>query len=145
MRAAPRSCRRMPASTPRLRSIGHTVTTVTRRHESASTTEASIVPATGIVLSLSEIMSEDQLLFLVFADLDQALAGELLRHGDDPCLRIVDVAQLDRAKRGNVVLQQLGGAVRHALEEQLAQLFRGALQGKRQLVAFHRAQQYLHR
>src|SRR5208337_699627 len=67
-------------------------------------------------------MSENQLLFLVLADLDLALRGEFLRGGDDRRLRLVDIAQPHRAQRCDVVLQDLAGALRHALEEQLAQL-----------------------
>src|SRR5688572_24037598 len=87
----------------------------------------------------------DQLVFaLLVGQHDLALAGELLGDGDHRQLGFLDVAQPDRTHRGHVFLEHRGCPLRHVGQEQVAQRFRRALEGQRQLVLLDIAQQRLH-
>src|SRR5579859_3507433 len=88
--------------------------------------------------------SVDQFVFFsAFRDHDLAAGRQFLRHGDDHALRLIDIAQADRAHRVHVFLEHLAGAFGHILEEQILDRFRTALERDRQLVLFDRAQQGL--
>ena len=61
-----------------------------------------------------------QLIVLPVGQDDLARGGQLLGHVDQELLRLLDVAQPDRAHRLHVVAQDLGRALRHVLEEEIA-------------------------